>query len=190
MDAETLERLLIDRRLGELPPDAARLLDAYLELSPGERGIGARVETTLELARQAVSAERSEVGPVPMLSSRALAALHAAQGPTISKEAPRRGSTLGRVGAWGRRTAVAATIGLAFVLGYLTSGGAAPRPFGIVAIAPGESRQAAVHKTAETPEAFWSIERLRKAASDRAPETRPRIIWSSPLGHPRMGENT
>ena len=37
MDPTTLERLLIDRRLGELPPDTAVLLDAYLQVETGAR---------------------------------------------------------------------------------------------------------------------------------------------------------
>src|SRR5512139_707108 len=52
MDPATLERLLIDRRLGELPPDAAALLDAYLQLEAGGRALAEEVDKTIAAAER------------------------------------------------------------------------------------------------------------------------------------------
>ena len=194
VDAAVLERLLIDRQLGELQPDAARLLKAYLELCPGARGAAEHVEATVTLARQAVSMEEARIGAMPPLSSRAVAAtcggkIGSRMRQAAWKPAPPVGPA-GWVRTWTRRAAIAATIGLAFVLGHLTGGNTAPQPFGIISMVPEDIERANVHDQTNPPEAFWSIERLRRAAGDRAPEAQPRVIWTSPLGPPRIGANT
>jgi anti-sigma factor RsiW len=194
VDAATIERLLIDRRLGELQPDAARLLEAYLELCPGARGAAEHVEATMTLARQAVSMEEARIGAMPPLSSRVVAATCGGEIRSRTRQAAWKpalaAGPAGWVRTWTRRAAIAATIGLAFALGHLTGGNTPPQPLGIISMVPEDIERTKVHGQTNPPEAFWSIERLRRAAGDLAPEARPRVIWTSPLGPPRIGANT
>lgn len=59
MDAETVDRLLIDRALGELPPDTAALLAAFLEKSPEYQKLAADTELTMHAARLALASSPS-----------------------------------------------------------------------------------------------------------------------------------
>jgi hypothetical protein len=181
VDTQTLERLLIDRRLGELPPDSARLLDAYERLCPGVADLAAQLDATLDVARQAILSETTSRSAMPLLPSRMT---NTGRSPT-----PRARKFAWAV-AWGRRTAVAAIIALAFALGHFTGGGKAREGGPIMAIAHATAGTAAQPETATTSGAFWSLERIKKAAGDRAPEARPQVIWSSPLGPPQIGGNT
>lgn len=54
MKPETLSALLMDRELGELPPDARELLEAYLALVPGAQFEAAAVARVVGLARETV----------------------------------------------------------------------------------------------------------------------------------------
>ena len=54
MKPETLRTLLIDRQLGELPPDIAGLVDAYLEAMPAARAEADAVARTLLTTRETV----------------------------------------------------------------------------------------------------------------------------------------
>jgi anti-sigma factor RsiW len=57
MKNEVLERLLIDRAVGELPPDVAELLGAYLLRDPAARKEAAQIGETLRLARLALAGQ-------------------------------------------------------------------------------------------------------------------------------------
>ena len=54
MKPETLDALLIDRELGELPSDVTELLDSYLELAPPARRQADTMARTVGTAREAV----------------------------------------------------------------------------------------------------------------------------------------
>lgn len=54
MNRETIHALVIDRELGELSPESARLLDAYLEEHPEWDHENALTRRTLRLARETV----------------------------------------------------------------------------------------------------------------------------------------
>ena len=54
MKPETLRALLIDRQLGELPTDAAELLDAYVEAVPAARTEAETAARTLNTTRETV----------------------------------------------------------------------------------------------------------------------------------------
>ena len=60
MNPEHLEALLTDRALGELPPEVAALLAAYLAQNPAAATRAAGLETTLRLARTAVATPREK----------------------------------------------------------------------------------------------------------------------------------
>ena len=54
MKPDTLHALLIDRALGELPPDVAQLLDAHLAIDPVARDEARRILATVDLAGQTI----------------------------------------------------------------------------------------------------------------------------------------
>ncbi len=54
MKPETLNALLVDRELGELPSDVTELLDAYLELAPPARREADAMAWTVRTTREAV----------------------------------------------------------------------------------------------------------------------------------------
>jgi len=54
MNTETLRALLVDRQLGELPPDIAELLDAYLAAVPAARAEAESTAHTMSIARDTV----------------------------------------------------------------------------------------------------------------------------------------
>ena len=64
MNPETLEALVIDRELGELSPEAADLLEAYLRLSPAARDGAAAMARTVGATREAVR-RFPDLAPVP-----------------------------------------------------------------------------------------------------------------------------
>lgn len=83
MKPETLDALLVDRELGELPPDVTELLDAYLELAPAARREANVMTQTVRTTREAIRrfpelAQGTEVqhplNVVPMVSWLARAA--------------------------------------------------------------------------------------------------------------------
>jgi anti-sigma factor RsiW len=65
MNNEVLERLLIDRAAGELPPDVEELLEAHLLQNPAASKEAAQIGETLRLARLALAGQ-PEV-PLPAL---------------------------------------------------------------------------------------------------------------------------
>jgi hypothetical protein len=51
MKTETLRAFLVDRQLGELPPDTAELLDAYIAAVPAARAEADATARTMSIAR-------------------------------------------------------------------------------------------------------------------------------------------
>lgn len=171
MDAETMERLLIDNRLGELSPDTEQLLEAYLHVTPGADAILAEIDSVIDLADRALRAD-------PPAAAEALP-------PLSIEDALRRvraPQPYDRTG-WARPFALAASIILAFLLGTRwTSAPSVPSPGRIDGVA--RSSHAASPDGAE----FWSV---AKYVSDRAaarPSAAARVEWSSPLVFPQLGE--
>ncbi len=54
MKTETLRALLVDRQLGELPPDTAELLDAYISAVPAAHAEAEATARTMSIARDTV----------------------------------------------------------------------------------------------------------------------------------------
>jgi anti-sigma factor RsiW len=65
MKNEVLERLLIDRAAGELPPDVRELLEAHLLENPLARQEAVQIGETLRLARMALAGQPAV--PLPVL---------------------------------------------------------------------------------------------------------------------------
>jgi hypothetical protein len=179
MDEKVLERLLIDREVGELSADASRLLEAYLEVSTEHADLAKSVPATIALARRAVgSGQVPPAETMPPLTNRVVAGRRGESLPTrLTKGAapwPR---------AWPRGLAVAAAILVAFFLG--SRAGPQPGPAGLT------SRHITRLST-ETRDAggFWSYNRLQESRAGRPAGSIPRIKWTTPLGPPRVGEQT
>ena len=64
MKPEVLRALLVDRELGELPPDVRELLEAYLEAVPSARAEMKATAGTISVARKAIR-QFSELTPKP-----------------------------------------------------------------------------------------------------------------------------
>ncbi len=163
MNTETMERLLIDKRLGELPPDTAQLLDAYLAVNPDSAALAAEIDTILKLAGRALE-------PPARVTAEDLP-------PFPAHKAAARGGT-NRNWGWVRPITVAAAIVLAFFLGTRTA--TSPQ------LAFTDRSEVIVPSANPTSsdEQFWSVNRYaaRRRALQRSVE------WNSPLFWPRIGE--
>jgi hypothetical protein len=54
MNTETLRALLVDRQLGELPPDTTELLDAYIAAVPAARAEAEATARTMNVTRDTI----------------------------------------------------------------------------------------------------------------------------------------
>ena len=82
MKTETLRALLVDRQLGELPPDIAELLDAYIAAVPAARAEAEATAHTMSIARDTVrrypellSEAEKKIAPVVLWLLRAAAVI-------------------------------------------------------------------------------------------------------------------
>lgn len=169
MDARTIERLLIDRKLGELSPEAGELLDAHLALRPDLADLAESVDTTIDSARLALRREKAGfVEAMPPRSKR--------PGPLFRP--PRL-----RDKAWLRHLAVAAAVALAFLLGNSS---------GVRWEAPARPHRVMTGRLPSEKDrsGFWSLRRLREAQPRSPTRSRQKVEWTTPLGRPRIGEQT
>lgn len=173
MDTKVIERLLVDRHLGELPDDVAELLDAYIADKPEYSRLHRELDRMLTLAGQALNSPPLAEEPMPALSSHRLSAT----------PPPRRqfGMRL-----WLRTGALAAALALSFILGARTS--ESPR---------GSTAQHEVLVQAESrhdrnPQAgFWSLSRLQESTSHRQSAGKTnRIDWNAPFSPTWTGERS
>ncbi len=169
MDDETLERLLIDRHLGELSEDAGALLAAYLTLSPDHARQAEGMADVLTTARRAL---RPDVGvgllEMPPLSRRLL-------------RPASRAWTRPRV--WFRASAIAAALAIAFLMGgRLEQRAGAPSlvQSGVLRPTP------APHESA----GFWSLRRWKEEHPRRPAQGKRQVEWLTPLGRPKIGDRT
>jgi hypothetical protein len=166
MKPEYLERLLIDRELGELAPEVMVLLEEYLELSPEVREQADTTRNLLQLARAATAGPRE----VPQVKLGLERLRHAQQS------------------AWWRARAaewvrLAAAVAIGLSLGWLVR----PRlPVSIALAAPAE-----VVAAPKTSTSFWSIEAYLQNSQPRTSgPARYRLQWDSPVKMPRVEENS
>jgi hypothetical protein len=168
MDQQTLERLVMDRELGELSADGADLLAAYLHDHPKDAAACDGFALALNDARRAVGARRGAAGLKKLDAARVSRAL--------------RIGDMKVVAARWRPLAVAAALAMAFLLGSATRtqpGDSARRTFA-------QSEQSGQPAPSETGE-FWSIKRYITAPPRKAS---PTVIWTSPLAKPQLGETS
>ncbi|MBN1489553.1 MAG: hypothetical protein JXA69_06505 [Phycisphaerae bacterium] len=169
MDSETLEKLMIDRALGAMPPDCEILLAAYLETHPDAAAECGSIEQAVELARQALT--DGSAATLPAFPAERL------------REAQRTDWL------W-RMTRAAAGIAASVVLGF----GAHAMFFPAATPETGMSASSliAVHgpeqRTEEIGEdaGFWSGERLREQVAEAPRQETTRLVWDSPVRVPRI----
>jgi anti-sigma factor RsiW len=173
MERDLLEKLLIDRHLGELPPDAAALLDEYLALRPEAAANAGRIGATLDLARDALgSLEPRAADSLPRLrpSGRAGRIGRAPAGQHVPLLRP---------------VALAACLVLAFLLGRrmsLPPAGVAERP-------PVEFAAGGGAAIAAPAGEFWSVRQWRETAAAQ-PSPRRTLNWSTPTAWPQPGDRS
>lgn len=168
MNREALERLVIDRQVGELSADAGHLLDAYLNLSPPEAESARELESMIQSASAALKAvPRGDLAPMPALDAKRIEQV--------------KGQTL-QVPRWTRPAAIAAVVALAFFLGSRVG----PRQnfeagtqFAAIPMAPQSHPEIDV----------WSVSAYENRSRTSQSENRQTVVWSSPLSRPRIGEN-
>lgn len=171
MNADTMERLLIDRSLGLLPQDVEALLDAHLANEPAAAEQAAEFDQTAELARRALASDTgAELPPFP------------------AEQLRREGRSLRRW-IWTRNiSAVAATVVFGIGLGaaLFRNAGSEVRSDNDL----GAATAPLIDKRTTSPASagMWSARRMIERAS-RAPAERPaRLIWDSPVRKPRLGD--
>ena len=175
IDPEILERLLIDRALGELSPDAEALLDDYLAREPEASEEAEEIARTADLARRALA-------PSDEVDSHALPPL------LLGK---RRG-VLWRVGARAAALAACLLIGVGVGLWFSQSKQVIETQVEIAWV--GTAQESAREDADGTEEVnrseIWSARRFYEAASRPARTKRARLIWDSPTKMPRLEEKT
>jgi len=174
MDAETLERLLLDRALSGLSPDVEALLAAYLEHDAAAATRGREFTAAADWARQAL--QRGAPAALP--------AFPAAQLRSVTRVRWQL-SVVRKV----------AGIAAALVLGVGLGAGLFPRtgepamvmkPSGNVEVERGMAIVSAPSGVPTLNE-FWSAERLYEQAQQAKRTQSDRLIWDSPVGRPRLG---
>ena len=166
MNPDTLERLVIDRAMGELSPDVAALLEAHMKLHPQVADEVRQIEETLVLAERSFQGASQPVLPPPSFDSDVLKFPKA---PTPAA-------------LWLRMAPGLAACLIAGVL--LGSGLVQHRDIR-------RSSQSATtsHLLVSTPldeSAFWSIHRLRPQHLADAGLGRPKVSWKSPTQRPEI----
>ena len=175
IDPEILERLLIDRALGELSPDAEALLEDYLAREPEAS------EKAEEIART-VGAARCALAPSEEVDSHAL--------PPLLLYG--RWRFLWRGGARAAALAACLLIGVGVGLWFSQSRQVIETQVEIAWVVA--AQQSGREDSDGTEEAnrskIWSARRFYEAASRPARTKRARLIWDSPTKMPRLEERT
>lgn len=168
---ETLERILFDRSLGELAPDVAALLRAYLEDRPQDDRLAKKTDHTVELARHAmVDGSETTVADLPPPSF-----LRGEGRTRRAKRSPRH---------WLGTISAAAMIVFAFWLG---TQGTATRLVNKTQQGIGQPEPLR-RMTTGTTIGFWSVARLHQSISHSATRNRGATRWPGPLRRPQIGE--
>lgn len=164
MNPKVIERLLIDRGMGELSKDVSALLQAHLDAHPRDAQRADAIDDTIHLAQAALRTTPTDRPATPFAD---VQRLHW------------RRATLR---SWTRRLATAATIALAFWLGtHATPPSRHPGPVAI------NRRQPPPRTGSDGSTGFWSTARLRESITAHRSTPRPRIPWPGPLTRPQIG---
>ena len=174
MNAETLERLLMDRALDGLSPDVEGLLAAYLERDVEAAARGREFSTAAATARQVLASGTGvSLPPFPAARIRKL-------------EQSRRQLR------WVRNIAgVAASLLIGIGLGAAFSGQRALVPGGAdTRLIVSDGVIQTVARAEPSADGFWSAQRLYEQRRATKPAASVRLIWDSPVSKPRLGGKT
>ncbi len=170
MDAETLERLLMDRALGALGPDVEALLDEHLAQDPEGCQRAAEFAGATSAARQALGAG------VPLR----LPEFPALRLATLERTRRRL--------AWVRNTgAVAATLVVGIWLGGLLTSGRPGPDTPVSGAGERTALAASAPAHADADGGFWSVARLVDRSRQPERSRALRLIWDSPAERPHLG---
>lgn len=169
MDAEALERLMLDRGLGALSPDCETLLAEYLDMRPEAAAACRRIDQTIDLARRALGEGPAE--PLPAFPAERL----------LRARRSHRGWKMA-----GGIVGVAASILIGFGAHAILFRAAPPNAprLGSYAVANSGGQRAS---EADYGSGFWSGRRLYERAST-TPRQPAKLIWDSPAKVPHMGD--
>lgn len=169
MNPQTLERLLIDRKLGELSAETTELLDAYLAANTEDEHVAREIDRVLTTAHAALH-QPAEAALPPF--------------PRDRIDRARNRSGYRAPATWLRPLSMAAAIALAFILGMRMSGRAPTNESAyreVIAVVP-STEESSSHD-------FWSVRNFVGEASVRRSRNNQRITWTSPLARPHAGES-
>lgn len=165
MNQETLERLIIDRAFGELPPDVETLLDAYLANDPAQAACTREISQTLSYAQEAMK-PRQPVALPPLK--------------VTPLRTPQKVTRISFRLLQPARMAAAFALGLG--LGLVVWHRSAP-----VQVQPGAFASASP-KAESAPSTIWSADRwINLETKGPSPRT-PRLSWSSPVKKPQLND--
>lgn len=167
MNAETLERLLMDRALGELSPDVESLLAAYLEHDAQAAARADEFLAAAAAARQVLTkVAPAALPPYPALRLESVGRAH------------RRLVLVRNVAGVAAALVLGVGLGAAFV-GRAGESAGGTHPARAVTFASAAA-QPAGH------EGFWSTQRLYERAREAKRPEVPRVFWDSTVERPRL----
>ena len=176
MDADTLERLLVDRALGGLPPDTEALLSAYLADRAEARALGERIGAAVLGAKAALA--DGEPARVPLFPADVFRERMAAR---------RRWAVVGRVSG----LAACVLIGIGLHAVWMSGPATVVQGPGSTKIVQRTDNALPLPIAAETHRpGFWSGKQWYEKAEQNRSERNQRVIWDSPLARPRLGAAT
>lgn len=172
MNADVLDRLLMDRALGVLASDVETLLSAYLEREPEAARRAAEYATATGLAGDVLRA-----GAVPSLPPFPEATLRQAE--TVR----RRLRLVRQVASLAACVLIGVGVGtwLSSDHGSAVEPGPGPRTTAIAVADAGSS---------DTRAGFWSLERLSEGVQQKKRTRSVLFQWESPIRKPNLGETT
>lgn len=171
MNAETLERLMLDRALGVLPPDCESLLAAYIEKDPQAAAAGREYAATVATARGALA--DAVPSKLPAFPAQRL----------TDAQRQYRTFKLAR-GVAGIAASLLIGFGIhAFFFSASPNDSSRSDPIMVA--------QATVRNDEPTDAGgFWSAQRLYKRAEAAPQRPAKRLIWNSPVTVPQPGDET
>jgi hypothetical protein len=158
MKPENLELLLLDRSLGQLPPETAELLEEHLRENPSAAARASALADTVSLARSAVC-----IGGV------------AADAPSSGWARARRTARWRVWAAQGWKLAACVALGL--MLGWSLRQ-PAHAPVAVASFTPATQSHAGRSRALNPAAAFWIAERRAAEANDHAPQPKA-LPWEA-----------
>jgi len=169
MNPELLERLLIDRGLGALAPDAVQLLDAYLREHPQEAASARDYSNVASLARRALATPEGVTLPA-FPRDRILLAERTAQ-------------------RW-RRARAGLAVAASIVVGFGLAWMALPRT-GVAPVDGGPPQMAAAEMEGSNSSSLWSAERaFGRSSPARSAGAPAGFTWTSTGRRPAFGDRS